>query len=224
MKQYILLTILALFAISTYVPIITSLWTNWSPNIEGNKFDFFFGYDPITIFLSSPRIDFKLQYLDVQTEEDCIKSVRQNGFNLQFVRNQTHQICKEAVIQNPKAIVFVEPHFHTEEIALIVVKRKPLLISEVLNRSEKVCIEAVIRDGYAMRFIDEEHQTDAVIKSALTAWRPYMRSYVGDFPLIFVKNKTEEYCDLAVKTFEPNAIYCRHLPKYANYTFSFNFS
>lgn len=50
----------------------------------------------------------QLQYVTVQTEEDCLIAVRQNGMALQFVKVQTEQICIAAYKQNPDSLQFSE--------------------------------------------------------------------------------------------------------------------
>jgi hypothetical protein len=38
-----------------------------------------------------------------QSEEDCLKAVKENGLSLQYVLNKTPKITLEAIKQNPEA-------------------------------------------------------------------------------------------------------------------------
>jgi hypothetical protein len=50
----------------------------------------------------------KILFVEDQTEEVCIQTVRQNGLLLPFVVTQTPVICLEAVTQNGLALKYVE--------------------------------------------------------------------------------------------------------------------
>lgn len=49
-----------------------------------------------------------LNFIDNQTEEICLESVKQNGLSLRFVYNQTEEVCIEAVRQDDYALHFVK--------------------------------------------------------------------------------------------------------------------
>jgi len=69
------------------------------------------------------------KFIEVLTEEQIIKFIKQNGLLLQYIKNQTENICIEAVKQNGYALQYV------------------------INQTEKICEEAIKQEEFAWQFI-----------------------------------------------------------------------
>lgn len=69
-------------------------------------------------------------YVENQTEDICVQTVKQNGLLLPFVITQTPRICLEAVMQNGLALKFVE------------------------NQSVEICSAAILQNKLAYNYIN----------------------------------------------------------------------
>lgn len=158
-----------------------------------------------------------LSDIQAQTDELCMKVVKQNGLELQNVKKQTQEICIEAVRQNTNALQYVDEQFRTPEIDKIIyyskkniecveeqtyescmyaVKKNGELLRYVSEKfiTPELCLEAVKQKGNAIEFVNKKYQT---YEMCLIAARTY------GFALSYIDTKyqTEELCLAAVKRY-----------------------
>ena len=60
-----------------------------------------------------------MSFPEVQTPENCLAAVQNDGYALQFVKEQTPEICLAAVKQNGLALQFV-PYILLDELNLYI--------------------------------------------------------------------------------------------------------
>ena len=115
---------------------------------DSNKFNkectFFLDYPT----LPSIKISYDpcfLEYVKEQTDEVCLKVVKQNSWALLYVKKQTEAICIEAVKQNGLVLQYVNEQ--TKAICIEAVKQNGLVLQYVNEQTEAICIEAVKQNG-----------------------------------------------------------------------------
>ena len=92
-----------------------------------------------------------LQFIENQTEEQCILAVKQNGMALQFVKNQSNEICVLAVQQNGMALRFVKNQ--TNEICILAVQQYGLALTFVDNQTNEICMLAIKQNNNAFYYV-----------------------------------------------------------------------
>lgn len=155
-----------------------------------------------------------LQYVKDQTDEICIKAVRNNIKAIQYVKNksqdfiiticdfepnilryvdQTPELCQRIFdisiyVNLPIGMLYQNLQYKTEEMSLKLIKRDCRNILFVDDQTENICINAVQKDGLMLEFV--KNQTDKICLEAI-------KNNVEAFK--FVKNKTLDFCMQAYK-------------------------
>jgi len=73
----------------------------------------------------------RVNYQIIESENDALKAVEQNGYALQYVKDQTEAVCLKAVEQDGYALRYVK------------------------DQTEAVCLKAVEQDGYALQYVKD---------------------------------------------------------------------
>lgn len=105
----------------------------------------------------------KLQYVEDQDLDICIRAVERCGLALQYVREQTHYICMAAINENPLALQFVR------------------------EQSVSLCFEAARKNTKALEYVKDpdikkEVQDMLGIKISETTDVDYISSVVAKDP------------------------------------------
>ncbi len=135
------------------------------------------------------RKEDSLEYAKIQTEDMCIKSVKEcfehNWRNLKYVKEQTYKICKEALKTNSKAIRYVKSEFQTKELCLLAIRNQNylsgLLYKPVIayikqkNLNEEICLESLRQDPMSIKYI--KNKTKRICLEIVEKY-PYLIEYV----------------------------------------------
>jgi hypothetical protein len=86
------------------------------------------------------------EWINNQTEENCLDAVKRCGKNLKFVKNQTEEICKFAVQERGKNIKYVNKQ--TEEICKIAVADWPYnlkYVNDITPELLKIAMDSAMK-------------------------------------------------------------------------------
>lgn len=127
-----------------------------------------------------------LKIIKNQTEDMCIKIIKNKPYLLSDVKNQTENICLEAVKQDGYLIVNVINK--TEKICMEAVKQNGMVLQYIKNQTHDICMEAVKQNGMALQFV--KYQADDICMEAIKQ---------DCMALQFVISQTREQCAEAVE-------------------------
>ena len=157
-------------------------------------------YDALVrAIINNPHL---IYYIQDQTEEICLISIKARPYMIAYVNDQTEEICRTAISLNPFTISSIRNP--SEELCLLAIEKEPVTISEIKNPSETMCKKAISLNPFLIRFID--NQSEELNSLAVN---------INGMALSGIRNKTFEICEAAVKN-TPNAIEYvpKHLPGY----------
>ena len=103
------------------------------------KYKYGYVYDH---YMYTDQIFVKLDPIEDQSEDNCIKALHIHPFKLPLVENQTIEMCKIAVRQNYNLLRYVNKENQTDEIFKL----------------------AVSKNGDALKYIPVEKRTDELIE------------------------------------------------------------
>lgn len=96
----------------------------------------------------------KLKFIENQTEELCIKFIKECAFNLFHVNNKTLEMYLIAIDSNPFILKYIDEKEQTEEMGLRAVKINGNVIKFVKNQTHKICMAALNQDARSYYFIN----------------------------------------------------------------------
>ena len=135
--------------------------------------------DELIIMCINAGCENMLGFIKNQTEEICIKAVRNNAADLLKVREQTYLICLEAakhakinqghllgavINQNaticthfiqadPHAIAYVRQQ--TKDLCELAIDLDSCVLPYIRNQTEQICIDAVNQYPYTIRYVED---------------------------------------------------------------------
>lgn len=90
-----------------------------------------------------------------QTDEMCLKIVKENCMVLEHVKNKTYEICLTAVKNHGWALHFIEDK--TPELCMEAVKTCGTILECIENQTEEMCLIAVRQHYMALNFVKEQN-------------------------------------------------------------------